>query len=144
MNQNFTSEYSGSNKRLSNLSKSKVNMQLLEGFNWKVEKRHNKKGGITTVYICQYNGWGKEFTRTWSILDHVRMHVGVKPYVCKYWSKSYTQKGNMLKHMRRHTEPAAEWRRNYVWKFWDRAYTEKYNLKVSTFIYKMIIVNCVD
>ena len=131
LNQPFECEFPKPQKRLSNLSKSKVNMQLLKDYNCKVEKRSNEKGGITTVYTWQYNGWNKEFTRTWSILDHVRMHVGVRPYVCPFWSRSYTQKGNMLKHMKRHTEPAVDCRRTYLWKYWDRGYTEKYNLKVS-------------
>lgn len=71
-------------KRLSNLTKSKVNMKLLQNYNCKIEKRKNGKGGVTTVYICKYNNCNKEFTRTWSIIDHVRMHEGVRPYKCKY------------------------------------------------------------
>ena len=118
-------------KRLSNLTKSKVNMQLLKDYNCKVEKRKNNRGGITTVYTCNYKGCNKEFTRTWSILDHVRMHEGVRPYVWKFCSRTYTQKGNMIKHMRRHTEPDVDSRRSYICEFWNKGYTEKYNLKVS-------------
>ena len=71
-------------KRLSNLTKSKANVKLLKDYNCKVEKRRNDKGGVTTVYICKYSGCNREFTRTWSILDHVRMHEGVRPYKCPY------------------------------------------------------------
>ena len=116
--------------RQSNLSKSKVNVQLLKNYQWEVEKRKNENGGITTVYICKYEGCDKEFTRTWSILDHVRMHEGVRPYVCKYCSRTYTQKGNMIKHMRRHTQPNVDSRRAYICEFCNHGYTEKYNLKV--------------
>jgi hypothetical protein len=63
------------------MSKSKVNMKLLKDYKCNVEKRVNERGGITTVYTCLYEGCDKEFTRTWSILDHVRMHVGIRPYV---------------------------------------------------------------
>jgi len=129
MKDNYGFEDSRPTKRLSNLTKSKINTKLLKDYNCRIEKRTNDKGGVTTVYICNYNGWDKEFTRTWSILDHVRMHEGVRPYVCKIWARTYTQKGNMLKHMKRHTEPNVESRRNYSCEHCDRWYTEKYNLK---------------
>ena len=120
-----------SNKRLSNLTKSKVNMKLLKQYNWKIEKRINEKGSEATIYICQYENWRREFTRTWSIIDHVRMHEGVRPYTCKHWGRTYTQKGNMLKHMRRHNEKGLEKKKKFNWELWHRGYTEKYNLKVS-------------
>ena len=89
-------------------------MQVLRNYKCTVEQRKNSRGGITTVYTCKYDGCNKEFTRTWSILDHVRMHEGIRPYTCPYCSRSYTQKGNMIKHMRRHTEPDIDNRRLYV------------------------------
>ena len=104
-------------KRQSNMSKSKVNMRLLNGYRCHVEERKNQRGGITTFYIWKYEGCDKEFTRSWSILDHVRMHEGVRPYTCKFCQRSYTQKGNMLKHMRRHTQPNVDSRRSYIWEF---------------------------
>ena len=116
--------------RQSNLSKSKINAKFLKSYQCKIEERRNERGGVTTFYVCKYEGWDKEFTRTWSILDHVRMHEGVRPYVCKFCSRSYTQKGNMIKHMRRHTQPCVDSRRSYVCKFCGHGYTEKYNLKV--------------
>ena len=118
-------------KRLSNLTKSKVNMKLLEEYNWKIEEKQNRKGGKTTVFICQYGNCRKEFTRSWSIIDHVRMHEGVRPYSCKHWGRTYTQKGNMLKHMRRHSEQGIEQKKKYACHLWEKSYTEKYNLKVS-------------
>ncbi|CAI2375523.1 unnamed protein product [Moneuplotes crassus] len=116
-------------KRLSNLTKSKLNMKLLQDYNCSIQKRKNPKGGITTVYICNYGACNKEFTRSWSIIDHVRMHEGVRPYKCKFCDKSYTQKGNMLKHMKRHTDPSVNDRRSYECQFCSKKYTEKYNLK---------------
>ncbi|CAI2375739.1 unnamed protein product [Moneuplotes crassus] len=118
-----------SGKRLSNLTKSKVNMKLLQNYNCEIEKRKNSKGGITTAYICKYDNCNKEFTRTWSIIDHVRMHEGYKPYKCKHCERSYTQKGNLLKHMKRHTDPSLDHRRSYICEFCNKKYTEKYNLK---------------
>ena len=123
-------EISDSHKRHSNMAKSKINAKFLLNYRCKVEERRNSNGGLTTFYTCGYEGWNKEFTRTWSILDHVRMHEGVRPYVCKYCSRSYTQKGNMIKHMRRHIEPDVYTRRAYICEFCNHGYTEKYNLKV--------------
>ena len=123
-----------SHKRQSNMFKSKINAKFLKNYQCKVEERRNSKGGLTTFYICKYQECNKEFTRTWSILDHVRMHEGVRPYVCKFCSRSYTQKGNMIKHMRRHTEPSVDTRRTYLCEFCGRGYTEKYNLKVQMLI----------
>ena len=116
--------------RQSNMLKSKINAKFLKNYQCRIEERRNERGGITTYYICKYEGCNKEFTRTWSIIDHVRMHEGVRPYVCKFCSRSYTQKGNMIKHMRRHTEPSVDSRRSYFCEFCGHGYTEKYNLKV--------------
>lgn len=129
--EDFSFENPKSQKRPSNMTKSKVNMKLLKDYRCSVEKRANEKGGITTVYTWLYSECGKEFTRAWSILDHVRMHEGVRPYVWKFWNRSYTQKGNMIKHMIKHTEPEVDNRRSYTCEFWNRGYTEKYNLKVK-------------
>jgi len=103
--------------RASNLSKSKVNAKLLKNYNCKIEERANVLGGVSTVYICKYGNCGKEFTRSWSILDHVRMHEGIKPYVCKVCAKAYTQKGNMQKHMRKHGQQGPAERVRHVCEF---------------------------
>lgn len=54
------------------------------------------------IYICKYNECNKEYTKIWNLLDHVRMHEGIKPYQCDVCQKSYTQKGNLKKHMKQH------------------------------------------
>ena len=76
--------------RQSNMLKSKINAKFLKNYQCRIEERRNERGGITTYYICKYEGCSKEFTRTWSIIDHVRMHEGVRPYVCKFCSRSYS------------------------------------------------------
>ena len=33
------------------------------------------------VFICKFEGkCNKEFERSWNLLDHCRMHKGIKPY----------------------------------------------------------------
>mmetsp|Transcript_7990 Transcript_7990/g.7074 ORF Transcript_7990/g.7074 Transcript_7990/m.7074 type:complete len:103 (+) Transcript_7990:326-634(+) len=56
MKDNYGFEDSRPTKRLSNLTKSKINTKLLKDYNCRIEKRRNHKGGVTTVYICNYKG----------------------------------------------------------------------------------------
>ena len=37
------------------------------------------------------------------LLAHLRIHYGIKPFVCKYCSKSFNEKGNLKTHIRIHT-----------------------------------------
>ena len=52
-------------------------------------KRHTK---IITIYIWKYDNCNKEFDKIWNILDHMRMHEGIKPFTCKICGISFTQK----------------------------------------------------
>lgn len=61
-------------------------------------KRMNK------VITCLYDGCGKQFTKTWNILDHFKVHTGDKPYKCESCSKTFSQKGNLTKHLKLHTK----------------------------------------
>lgn len=67
---------------------------------------------------------------TWNMLDHARMHKGVKPYSCPYCGKRFTQKGNMRKHAKLHLTPHVDARRKYTCEFCGGKFTEKYNLMV--------------
>lgn len=35
------------------------------------------------TYECKYEECNKVFTKAWNLLDHVRMHEGIKPYQCE-------------------------------------------------------------
>ena len=65
-------------------TKSDVNLELLEEFDYDTEVRGTELDGKPlTIFICKYQSCNKEFTRTWNILDHARMHRGVKPFECE-------------------------------------------------------------
>ncbi|CAI2370245.1 unnamed protein product [Moneuplotes crassus] len=54
-------------------------------------------------FVCKFKGsCNKKFDRPWNLLDHCRMHKGVKPFGCYICGKKFTQKGNRNKHMNRH------------------------------------------
>jgi hypothetical protein len=67
------------------LSKSDMNLELLKEYEYATEEREQEgEDKPITVYICKNKNCNKEFTRTWNILDHARMHKGVKPYKCNF------------------------------------------------------------
>ena len=90
-----------------------------------------KTGRKVKKLVCKVPGWGKIFEKKWNFKDHIRMHMGEKPYNCKVWGKSFTQKGNLIKHNRQHVFSDLKSRKVYEWNVWCKKFTEKYNLKVS-------------
>ncbi|CAI2361959.1 unnamed protein product [Moneuplotes crassus] len=112
------------------ISKTQIYEKLLKPF--KHQKRVVKTpvtNKETAVYICKYEGCDKEYTKIWNLLDHVRMHEGIKPYQCDSCSKSFTQKGNLKKHMKQHHLKTLGERKRFECRVCKRKYTEKYNLK---------------
>ena len=82
-----------------NVSKEEIYEQLLSLFRHEKMKHWDRiQHRFEITYICRYEGWDKEFTKTWNLLDHVRMHEGIKPFVCELCGKTFTQKGNLKKH----------------------------------------------
>lgn len=77
---------------------------------------------------------------TWNMLDHARMHKGVKPYKCPHCSKTFTQKGNMRKHSKLHLTPHVDARRKYRCSICNGGFTEKYNLMVGS----LLILPCLQ
>ncbi|CAI2361777.1 unnamed protein product [Moneuplotes crassus] len=121
---------SASSKKTPGISKTQIYEKLLKPF------KHQKRVVTTpvthketTVYICKYEGCDKEYTKIWNLLDHVRMHEGIKPYQCDSCSKSFTQKGNLKKHMKQHQLKTIRERKRFECRICKKKYTEKYNLK---------------
>ena len=81
--------------------------------------------------VCKVPGWGKVFEKKWNFKDHIRMHMGDKPYKCTMCDKSFTQKGNLIKHNRQHQFWDLKSRKVHQCRVCLKKFTEKYNLKVS-------------
>lgn len=112
-------------------SKNDINLQLLQNFKYETETRRTPTGRPQTVYICGHDDCKKEFLRTCNLLDHMRMHEGIKPNTCEYCGKGFTQKSNLRKHLKVHIAPELESRKRYTCEACGCKYTERYNYKVS-------------
>lgn len=117
-------------------SKNELNLALLEGFPYTVERKSCKGyAKLMDVYTWHFENCGKEFLRTWNLLDHARVHNKVKPYVCDCCTKQFTQKGNLKKHMKTHQAPRLRDRKRYQCEFCNSKYTERYNYRVRPSIH---------
>lgn len=110
--------------------------KLLEPFSHRKMKHYDYDSHRHIIsYICTHDGCGKEFSKTWNLLDHARMHEGIKPYSCDLCDKSFTQKGNLRKHyIIQHSSESLEARKKFKCSKCSCSYTERYNLVVSFFL----------
>ena len=112
--------------------KEELYLKLLIGYKYEIVSYYdNDKEKEITFYKCKYEDCDKQLLKPWNLLDHVRMHEGVKPYLCQWWGKRFTQKGNLKKHARQHVNPDVNDRKRYSCRFCGKGYTERYNLKVN-------------
>ncbi|CAI2365718.1 unnamed protein product [Moneuplotes crassus] len=106
------------------------NLNALKGYPYSSTMQSNSKNGkLIMVYKCEFNGCHKTFMRTWNLLDHIRMHYGIKPYMCKFCGKGFTQKGNMRKHLIQHEKPHLSNRKKFKCEFCSSSFTERYNYR---------------
>jgi len=89
-------------------------VKLLSDFKYNVLKHYDEeKEKEVLEYQCGYGTCGKVLQKPWNLLDHVRMHQGVKPFQCEFCGKDFTQKGNLKKHVRQHLNPNVNNRKRY-------------------------------
>ena len=70
-------------------------------FNNIAYKFQNKKEA--KMFVCPFDDCKKVYTLKNILLAHLRIHYGIKPFVCKYCSNSFNEKGNLKTHIRIHT-----------------------------------------
>ena len=124
------------------ITKEEIYEQLLGPYRQeKIKQWDRRSNRFRILYIWKYEGWDKQFTKTWNLLDHVRMHEGIKPYTCKICGKPFTQKGNLKKHnIVQHSSVSLIERKKFKCDYCDRSYTERYNLTVII-IYFLLLFN---
>ena len=84
-------------------------------------------------YVCKFEDCNKEFKKVWNMVDHMRMHEGIKPFTCQICKTSFTQKGNLKKHIFiQHSNKSLRDRKKFKCNLCGKGYTEKYNLMVSS------------
>ena len=92
-------------REVEELSESVTSCIKLKGHPCSISHKYNKTTRrMNKVITCNYEGWGKQFTKSWNVLDHFKVHTGDRPYVCETWGRAFSQKGNLSKHTKLHTE----------------------------------------
>ena len=92
-------------REVEELSESVTSWEKLKGHPCTISHKYNKTTRrMNKVITWNYEGWGKQFTKSWNILDHFKVHTGDRPFVCETWGRAFSQKGNLSKHTKLHTE----------------------------------------
>ena len=96
------------------VNKDEMYFKLLDGYKYETISFYDEyKQKEIVEYRCGYPKCGKTLQKPWNLLDHVRMHEGVKPFKCQWCGKGFTQKGNLKKHARQHINPDVNARKRY-------------------------------
>ncbi|GFY41446.1 hypothetical protein TNIN_77501 [Trichonephila inaurata madagascariensis] len=76
---------------------------LFDGEKSENTKRTASTSSSSNKFCCEY--CLKCFTRKRSLIDHVNIHTGTRPYVCQFCSNTFTQRASCNRHMKlRHPE----------------------------------------
>lgn len=119
-------------KQFPSMNKAEMYKELLRPYRYSVVNADDTTWASSKqIYQWGYENWTKKFSKTWNLVDHLRMHEGIRPYKCHIWKKLFTQKGNLQKHLKQHVITDVEKRKKFKWDFWGKGYTERYNWLVS-------------
>ncbi|XP_064094098.1 transcription factor IIIA-like [Macrobrachium nipponense] len=66
-----------------------------------IAKKRTSSGSPRAVYVCSFEGCGKEFNRPWRLAEHKHLHTGKRPYTCpeEGCSRSYVRKQHLQRHI---------------------------------------------
>lgn len=95
-----------------------------------VSKFNDKLGKTQKVFVCRFKDCDKEFTKSWNLVYHARIHTNEKPFKCSECRESFAQKGNLKRHMKIHNQSALAKRKRFQCQICLKKYTTKFNLKV--------------
>ena len=71
-------------REVEELSESVTSCEKLKGHPCSISHKYNKTTRrMNKVITCNYEGCGKQFTKSWNILDHFKVHTGDRPFVCE-------------------------------------------------------------
>lgn len=122
-------------RKAAQLSDPNVTKEQIYDMLLKHEKAERWDGSLKryrAAYVCRHNNCGKEFTKTWNLQDHLRMHQGIKPYACTQCNRRFTQKGNLVRHQAiQHLDKPLKQQKKLKCKVCGRRFTERHNLDVS-------------
>jgi len=67
-------------------------------------KKLNKDNNNNTelLLLCKYPGCLKEFTSRWSLTRHLKIHSGIKSFICNQCNKKFIQKCSLTRHQQTH------------------------------------------
>lgn len=106
-----------------------VNYKVLEGHKYEIRENPNReKTGNKRIYIWKYDNCNREFTKTWNMVSHFRVHTNEKPYQCNVCGKLFTQSSNLTRHLAVHEHKVWNFKKEFHWHFCSRKYSSKYNL----------------
>mmetsp|Transcript_28593 Transcript_28593/g.25306 ORF Transcript_28593/g.25306 Transcript_28593/m.25306 type:complete len:106 (+) Transcript_28593:485-802(+) len=101
-------------KRYPSMTKDSMYKALLHPYQHEiVESFDSVTNTVKQIYQCGYEGCDKQFNKTWNLVDHLRMHEGIKPYKCHICKKFFTQKGNLQKHLKQHVITDVQMRKKF-------------------------------
>lgn len=60
-------------------------------------------------YRCEYEGCQRRFKVHSQLIDHVNVHLGIKPFKCDYCSETFRAKNALTTHQKIHTDPYKHW-----------------------------------